>query len=350
MSDDEKQKMQLGAEVNPNCLGLPIWSAGTWNPKWAVDPGPEGNVIEHLWQLIIAGLDATDQIGVHDAHNQLLAAGTPQGGVVQLSALTAPLAGSSELAITRSAAAPAKGLPPRRARARGKSSKQHQDHVVTMKQVSLVQRSEVQLKSPCHHLAADYLEGHPALLATTSSGLYVYDVTAPSDPKAIHQLKRSGLYGTMMWGKSLLAWGERGLELMSRDLPASIKDIRAVGGKRVIKVVRSAAHLYALTETSVDVYDRNLQKVGHVSMRGADHIAVTGHVLVVGDRRGLWLYALTQPESPRKLAFHAVKTVTELSDPHTGIGQNLIFVGSAGGGAIFDLSGGELSSKRLQSS
>jgi hypothetical protein len=342
LSDEEKQKMKLGAEVNPNCLGLPIWSAGTWNPKWAVDPGPEGNVVEHLWQLIVAGLDATDQIGVHDAHNLLLATATPQGSVVQLSALTAPLVGGSELAITRSAAIPAKELPARGARTKGRSSKQHQDHVVTMKQVALVQQAEVQLKSPCRHLAVDRLQGHPALIVTTSGGLTVYDVTVPSAPMVIHQLNRSGLYGTMMWGKSLLAWGDRGLELMPQDLPSSTKATRTAGGKRVIKVVRAAAHLYALTDTGVDVYDRDLQKVGHVSIKGAGHIAVTGRVLVVGDGRGLWLYDLTRPQSPRKLAFHTVKTITDLSDPHTTTGQNLIFVGSVGGGVIFDLSGGDL--------
>ncbi|HTP11241.1 MAG TPA: hypothetical protein VMP08_23460 [Anaerolineae bacterium] len=342
LSAEEKQKMQVAAEVNPQCLGLPIWRAGTWNPKWAVDPGPEGKVVEHLWQFIVAGLDATDQIGVHDAHAQLLAAATPQAGVVQLSALTTPLTGGSELAITRSARAPATEQLAHTARSKGKASKQYQDHVVMMKQVALMQQAEVQLKAACRHLAADRLEGHPSLFVTTTSGLSVYDLTVPSAPEMIHQLNRSGLAGVMLLGKNLLAWGDRGLELLLRDLPSSARDTRPAKGKGVIKVVRSTSYLYALTNTSVDVYDRHLQKAGHVSISGAEHIAVTGRVLVVGDRRGLWLYDLSRPPSPRKLAFHAVKAVTDLSVPHTSAGQNLIFVGSAGGGGVFDLSDGGL--------
>jgi hypothetical protein len=64
-------------------------------------------------------------------------------------------------------------------------------------------------------LAAGRYHGSDAVFATTSIGTEVYDVTISTPPTLMAELSLPGVNGLVGWQDRLLAWGERGLELVS---------------------------------------------------------------------------------------------------------------------------------------
>jgi hypothetical protein len=95
-------------------------------------------------------------------------------------------------------------------------------------------------------------------------------------------------------------------------------------------------YVYALSEESLDIYDRTLEPLGSVPVDGGMHLVVTGDSLVLAAGRRLLRYSLARPLRPARTAAYPVAEVADLLP----IGQrDAVFIREpTGGGTVLDLS------------
>jgi hypothetical protein len=242
---------QLMKAIAANCLKAydRFWQ-GRYNPRWSVDPGPEGKGL-HDWQIAVTGLPELDEITLAGEGGQVLdRAIVDRRGSVLLGAVVPP-GGAGELAVVRTAHAPGSlHLEPG-----------DQTHFLRVSQRLLVERDQIVLPGVCLDLAA-LTSRLRLLVAVTETGLHAYDTGARGAPLRA-QVLLGGLRTIEARGRSILVHGESGLHVMTAD---DSGQLRSVASREVSAsdVAVAANRVYAIVGEKIIAYDLNLRKVGVV--------------------------------------------------------------------------------------
>ena len=240
ISDEEMQALQMQALLaKVNCYSAvdPFWGAtGKFNPKWHVDPPPDG-FVEHLWDVFIGGLQPGERVQAVDALGEARAAVTAdRRGVARLTAVVAPATGGAELALVRVAAGD-KGSPIS-AFSHAHVEASAETRRVLIKEVTLIRRATLPLFGQCSQLSSGRMGGIPSVIAVTENGVRVFDVRTPRVARLAQTVVARGIRGAALWLDRLVVWGEQGIALLA---PSESRIGFPAGGHRFERGVQDAA-------------------------------------------------------------------------------------------------------------
>lgn len=217
-----------------------IWNLiGEYNPKWSVDPGPEG-VGEgigdlHVWSTVVTNLGPRESVSLIGASGQLLGEATAGArGRVQLDAAVVPSTGDTEVTISRSGiSVPYADYV--------KACRELSQHAVDSTSSGLLITTQVQLGriatiplgAAATSLFVTQNGGVPLLYAVTAKGLQTWDLSG-DEPKQIGQEAIDGLAGAAIWQEKLIGLGRFGLIDLSATLRQRLADSQPVHSRRTI--------------------------------------------------------------------------------------------------------------------
>ena len=121
---------------------------------------------------------------------------------------------------------------------------------------------------------------------------------------------------------------------------SSLKSLDNGNQKPVVAVDRFGSCLFALTENSVDVYNFELENVGHFNLKGFSHMLVDRNRLVLGNKYEIVIFSISEHMiTPKRVgSFQLESGVAGLLKPPAGSSINLIFILNInGGGRMFDI-------------
>ncbi|MED1624520.1 hypothetical protein [Bacillus pseudomycoides] len=300
-----------------------------YNPKWSVDPAPDPNKqTEHYWNVAVFGINPGERISFVNHLDQTIGvAHSNSFGRAQLSTITAPVASSGELGLVRSniikedktvdSVLPQRGI--------------------YVQQVLLTKESVIRLTTRCEQLTSGVFQSKRVLFAVTTTGLDIYSLSVPTFPNLIRQYSLPGIKGVIDWNNDILAWGSFGLKLLCNGRNLHMRSDGCETSKEILDIVRWNEYLYVLTNSDLDIYDKDLCKVSKLSLKGGTHLAIVGGTLVIGYPQELVLYGLENNGLPKRLGVYKVPAMTGLVSPI--IENKMIFVkGLGANGLMIDLS------------
>jgi hypothetical protein len=261
---------------------------GGYNPEWVIH-WPDARV-DHLWQVEITGLQHGEMASlVNSAKQELVRATARTGSPLRLSALLPP-ANKNELTVMRGS-----GLPGNINKAKSlaqKSSKEPSVEAARGIQVGqhlLVQLGSISLNEECQSVQPTTILAGRCVLAVLRNRIKAYDFRNPLAPALIRSWEIPGVRGMLTWQGSLLFFGEDGFGWI--DNQGELKPCAAECRKNPILDATAATHvLYAVTNESLEIYSTRLCKAGALAFDGGRSLARTAGKLVVGGRRGLFVY------------------------------------------------------------
>lgn len=355
ITPEQERALQI-ASVNAKvgCMKLadPFWAAtGRMNPKWIPDPPPD-RVFEHLWQVLVIGMQPSEKLVASDHAGQIIAIATASArGVAQISALTAPIAGGAgELGLARIAgvAAPrfmsapiarplgAIGVVTAAATAEATTSAaertvSEEQRKLMIKQIVLVRDATFNLSGHAIAIGAGHLGNAPVVYTVDGDGLRIYDAGSLAAPFLVQSLRARGLRGATLWRDRVVVWGEHGLcVLAAGESRVGLAATRIDSAVR--DVIRLGGHLAVLTDDGVTMLAADLSRATVIPVRGATYLASAGRLLLVGTAAGLDAYDLGHAVAPRRAASHPLAGITAMRAPATADAKDVLFAHRLGGG------------------
>jgi hypothetical protein len=224
ISADEEQALALKIEIERPLTCSNYVPGGSWhegahgfNPKWAVDPGPQ-SLPERQWtRLIAAGLEAGDQVTVYNTESNSLISTTTatRAGVVSADAVVKP---GVQLRITHAIPSP----PERKSRPTADRGPR-----TLLIQRRLTRFSTIECGEPVKAVAASLVHRAPMVLVALSGHQLVYELTDPNAPRLERIEREEGLSGLARIPQGWVAWGNFGLRVLDpigRCYPVSLRD------------------------------------------------------------------------------------------------------------------------------
>lgn len=131
------------------------------------------------------------------------------------------------------------------------------------------------------------------------NGIKAYDFGNPMRPTLIRSWEIPGVRGALTWQGALLFFGEDGFGWI--DGQGEHKPGAAECRANPILDATAAAHvLYAVTSEGLEIYSTRLCKADAMAFDGGRCLARTAGKLVVGGRRGLFVYDTKDALHPRR--------------------------------------------------
>jgi hypothetical protein len=201
-----------------NCVKLAdaFWGAtGRFNPKWSVDPGPEGSQAAKWWNVTVIGLEPNELLGLDVGGQSIFQSAPDTFGIARAEAVILP-SELGDLSIKRtksgnvSAAFHSEGAS-RRADRMAKR--------LRINQTLLNLGTEFRFGSRCVAALPGRVAGQTVMFCATEGGRhYLFDISNPKVPALLRRLDRTGVRGALQWKDGFLLWGEVGLIPVTREL------------------------------------------------------------------------------------------------------------------------------------
>jgi hypothetical protein len=271
-----------------------------YNPAWSVDP-PFDARVDHLWQVEITGLQSGEMVSlVNSANQELVRASVKAGTPLRLSALLEP-AGINELTVIRGGGPSgavtliSKAKSPATRSPQGESAEDARG--IEVGQHLLVQLGSVSLNEKCQSVQPTTIFARRCVIAVLRNGIKAYDFGNPRRPTLIRSWEIPGVRGVLTWQGALLFFGEDGFGWINGQ--GERKPNTAECYPNPILDVTAAAHVfYAVTSEGLEIYSTRLCKANVIAFDGGKCLARTAGKLVVGGRRGLFVYDIEDALHP----------------------------------------------------
>jgi hypothetical protein len=222
LTDDQKTALQgqlVQAKVACKEQADGFWSAThLFNPKWSVDPGPEGEIDARWWGAAALGLSAGEQIEIQDTAGTTLVRSAPNAaGFARVDALTAP---GADVAVVRAGAghAATRSVAAGDMQAARSGERAADRRRMVISQTALRRAARLESRASCRAVEAGMLDGAPVAFFITETDVHeLYDLSDPFRPALRRRPVVPGLRGVVSWGEHLMLWGAEGLGLVGRS-------------------------------------------------------------------------------------------------------------------------------------
>jgi hypothetical protein len=317
-----------------------------YNPRWSVDPGPEG-IAEHGWQAVIHGLPPGDSVRITGANNQEIGIATATGiGAAPISVLVAPNLQGPELGLQRinsgfaggileTVTGALEGRADTSAGASGPGSGDRRRGIL-FRQVLLVQRSVIGLQAPGIALAAAAQSGTVSLAVVLPASVQIFDVSNPLFPAMLYNRPTQGVSGVVSFAGDMLSWGEAGIRALSASYTTPREPFAQCVQDPVLGAAATTNYLYVLRRKGFAIYDTGLCEVGQVEIEGSS-LAIAGLALAVATDEGVVLFDLTDPRKPSRAECFKLSKPSYLSTPLVFGGRAVIGAGHEDGDRLLDV-------------
>jgi hypothetical protein len=362
-ADNERIRGELFKAIS-QCYAKsdPFYHGSRLNPEWIPDP-PFGELVTHLWQVRVAGLDPGEQLTVTGARNTRIGIATAnREGLALITAMTTPAAALSELGVRRQRAVGrgvamvarstgADAANPRDDAALEKLARKflaayrrgvrapfgaNEKRGIIIRQTLLIERGRLWFPSPVQRAQMFTRDRVRMLTVTTDDGVVDFDLRDRGRPMSVAAYRHEGLRGQIRRGDDVLAFGARGFVRLARraGVPEEIQP--RCDRREVHAAVPMPGGVAALENGRVHLYDDDLCPVGQLDRDEATSLVGLDDFLVVGSTRGFDVYQATA-ESPALVAsVELAGTQTVHAVPGMG-GGRFLYVAERSGGRLFDL-------------
>lgn len=286
-ADHERMAAELLVKIG-DCQMLidPFFGGGgRYNPRWSPRP-PDDFAVEHMWEVVISGLPGGEAVALVDGEERELVMAVGGARPVRVSVVV-PSGGERELSILRLSA-------PRMHRGRTVEDMPG-ERGLEVRQTLLLNAGSLPLAGRLRSLRISNAFGTPCIIAALDGGITAIDVSNPRVPMVLRSWEVEGARGAIDWQRSLLVFGDEGVELIDRA-----GERRTAAGECALGAVRDAAGdgraLCALTGEGVEFYSARLCRTGLAPVDGGRSLARVAGRLVVGGARGLTLLEPRNPE------------------------------------------------------
>jgi hypothetical protein len=220
ISSEEEQALKVKIEIERPITCGNYTAGGDWfhfNPKWAVDPGPEG-LPERKWTRVIAtGLIGGDLVTIYDAesHTPISSATASLAGIASVDAVVEP---GVNVGVSHAIPAPA---------ARENPSPARHARRTLLIQRRLTRFSKIEYDEPVQAVAAGRVNGRAMLLVNLKARQLVYELTDLNAPRLKRIERQQGLLGLARIVQGWVVWGDFGLRVLNpvgRCYPADLPD------------------------------------------------------------------------------------------------------------------------------
>jgi hypothetical protein len=199
----------------------------------------------------------------------------------------------------------------------------------------VIRDGAIALDAPCLQVETMTYEGAPAVWVVVPDHLRVYDLRMPSQPRLALIERAPGLRGGMRWRNGFLAWGVAGFELptdavipMASGLERPVMTLPSNRDRTVRQAVSSAANVFALTDSALEVYDERLEQIAEVPMDGGASLALRRKVLAVATDDEVKTFDVTKPVSPTSAGSHRLERIRSIrTRPLAGAGSGFLVKG-----------------------
>ena len=171
------------------------------NFDWIVDPPWDAAVVEHVWDIVAAGLEPGDSVRVmHGAADVVAQARANERGAVRIRAVVSPSKATLSVGRVSSQGDGSVDQPfdPKR-------------HVLGVTQTLLVARAHLRLAGRGIELASIRGSGRSQLVAVTDVGLEVWEPGGSQVLALRTRLRDVGLHGMVVRGSSVITYGKHGV-------------------------------------------------------------------------------------------------------------------------------------------
>jgi hypothetical protein len=260
LSASDQQQLEFGlVAAKADCYKLAdaFWGAtGRFNPKWSVDPGPEGDTgAARWWQVSATGLGDTHALRLEVGGQTLAESVAGPRGITHVGVVLTP-SSPQDLSVIR---APINSAPIPMAYAGGAAPRLARR--MRVRQTLLHPAARLRFNSRCREARPGWVGGVPLLFCVTEGARhYLYDISNPQLPVLRRRLDKSGVRGVVAWQDGFLLWGEDGLTPITRDLSCApahsvayrnlprgpVRSVALIGG--ALQVVSEDGHVHVLDE------------------------------------------------------------------------------------------------------
>ena len=320
------QQAELAGLKKLNCQTWAVWQPEQiFKPRWWPDPPwrqlTEGSVHEHLWRVLVSGVNAGHEVEASGTSGQVATAIAGAHGLAHLDLLLAEGTDEGFLVSARLGAGNA-----------GEGT-----GALRIAQALLVPMARIPLTAPAQDLALSAFSPGIAW-CVTAAGTIVYRIDQLTAPTIVQRIDEYGVRGLVPLARGrFLTWGLRGLYLHDS---AARQPTQTLISELILDVAYAKRRFFALTTNFVAAYD-DLQQEARKWPRpdGATLLGCTQRALVLGSTQGLAIYDRRVGDSARIVAEVDVTDATALVSMD-GVGRdNEVVVRRRGGcSLVLDLS------------
>ena len=284
------------------------------NPRWIIDP-PDVYRERHDWNVIVNGLRPGERVRLEDSLERVVASvRADHHGRALLQTFLLPQSYNGQLHVKRSAP-----MAPAPIHAvdenlnfediRPEEFIVPEDYIaIDVKQIQLLQRSEIQTAEPFQALTPVVAEDRSALLVAQRSGLTLYDLSTPDQPRLMAQVKLPGMVGALATSRELLTCGRGGVYALTVDLEGAI--VEHLSERNVSAMATLGTQIFVLHDGGLEVWDQNHQTVEVFEVPGAHLLAATDSQLLVGSKSGVTIFAASERGNIRPLGEYRFEGLT----------------------------------------
>jgi len=218
LSQRQSTELELSLPAaKANCVKLAeaFWGAtGRFNPKWTVDPGPEGSQAARWWKVAVVGLEPNELLRLELGGQRVFESALDAAGIARAEAVVLP-SQLEDLSIVRAKRenAPAAFHLEGASKRAERSTKR-----VQLQQTLLNLVTEIRLGSRCLAALPGRVAGQTVLFCATEGGRhYLFNISNVRTLALLRRLDRIGVRGVLQWKEGFLLWGEVGLIPVTRE-------------------------------------------------------------------------------------------------------------------------------------
>ena len=340
----------------------PFYHGSSLNPEWIPDP-PFGELVTHVWQVRVAGLNAGEELTVTGAKNTRIGIATADSeGMALITAMTMPAAASRELNVMRQRSRDREVAAAARSAASALAASDDEDveklakrflaahrrgvqrplganqkRGIIIRQTLLIERARLWFPSAVQRAQLFRRDRVRMLTVTTDDGLVDFDLRDRTRPASINAYRVEGLRGQIRRGDSVLAYGAGGFVRLARHASVAEEIQLRCERREVHAAVLLRGGVAALESGRVRIYDEAFCHVGQLERDEATSLIALGDFLIVGSPRGFDVYeanaeARTLVASVELAGSQSVHAVPGIA------GGRFLYVAQTTGGRLFDLS------------
>jgi hypothetical protein len=327
-----------------------------YNPQWSIDPGPE-EIAGHIWQAVIHGLPAGQNVQITGVNNQALGVATAGGsGIAMLSVLVAPNLQGAELGLQRVSSGFGPSLRAagesvlERVRGGGPSGAQttqatgpagldvtRRRRGILFRQVLVERRTVIGLQAPGIAISPVSQSGTVSLAVVLPANVQIYDVSNPLFPLMLYAWPSAGVSGLVSFAGAMWGWGETGIRILSADYRSPYQPFTRCERDPVLGAAATGSFLYLLRRKGVAIYDTGLCEVGQLEIEGHS-LAIAGVGLAVASGDDVAIFDITDPRNPHRCHSIDVSKSASLFTPSIFGARAVIGVSQPQGDLLLDLS------------
>jgi hypothetical protein len=163
---------------------------------------------------------------------------------------------------------------------------------------ALLKAASIELGSACQAILPAPIFMNAAVAAVLESEIAAYDLSNPYSPKRIGLWHFPGVKGVRPWRNGLLAFGEEGFTSIAADL-TRVPLATGCEPYPILDVAIGPEAIYVLSETALEIRSPGLTTISSIPIEGAKSLCLIGSQLLVGDRKGVGVFDVSDHRNPR---------------------------------------------------